>query len=550
MSPPTPTPRDGDAFDFVIVGGGTAGCLLANRLSASGAHRVLVLEAGGEPDGRWIPIPAGFGKLLVDPRFNWRFATTPEPGTRERAIAVPRGKGLGGSTLINGMIWVRGQPGDYDAWRDDAGARGWGWDDVAPTFRAIERWAGGDGDRDNGRDDGLRGRDGPMHVEPVRERYPIAAAFLDAAREAGQRRNDDYNGADQEGFGWYQVNQCAGRRFSAYDAWLAPARHRANLTVLTGAHVTALDFDGTRCTGVTVRRGGVDTRIVARRETILAAGAVQSPQLLELSGIGDPARLLALGIPVRHALPGVGEHYLDHYATRMNWRVRGTVTLNEMSRGWRLVREVAKYFAQRRGILTLGTGLVHGFVKTRPELPTPDAQWFFVHASYADASKRILDRAPGMTIGVTQLRPQSTGSIHARSRDPFDAPDIRPNFLSAEVDQRCLVDAMKLARHVVGQPAMRRYVDHEMNPGPQVVDDADWLAFARANGQTIYHPMGTCRMGEDAGAVVDSRLKVHGLAGLRVIDASVMPRMVSGNCQAAVMMVAERGAGFVVGDAA
>nr|MCU0869089.1 GMC family oxidoreductase N-terminal domain-containing protein [Burkholderiales bacterium] len=353
-----------ERFDYVIVGGGTAGCILADRLSASGRHRVLVLEAGGEPDGRWIKVPAGFAKLLVDPRFNWRFATTPEPGTRDRAIAVPRGKGLGGSTLINGMIWVRGQPADYDAWRD-AGAAGWGWADVEPTFRAIETYAAGGAGR---------GHDGPLHVEQVRERWPITGAFLDAAREAGQRLNDDYNGADQEGFGWYQVNQRDGRRWSAYDAWLAPARGRPNLTVQTGAHAVALDFDGTRCIGVTVRRGDRDVAVRANLEVLLAAGAVQSPQLLELSGIGDPARLQALGIPVRHALPGVGEHYIDHYATRMNWRVRGTVTLNEASRGWRLVREVAKYVAQRRGILTLGTGLVHGFVKTRPQLPTPDAQ--------------------------------------------------------------------------------------------------------------------------------------------------------------------------------
>lgn len=527
-----------DPFDYVIVGGGTAGCVLANRLSADGKQRVLMIEAGGEPASRWIAIPAGFSKLLTNRRYNWLFKTTPEPNTHDRVISVPRGRGLGGSTLINGMIYVRGQPQDYDAWQR-AGATGWGYADVEPCFRKLESYAPGGA---------TRGKQGPLNLEQVRERFPIAQGFLAAAAEDGQPMNADYNGDTQTGFGYYQVNQRNGQRWSAYDAYLQPARHRPNLVVVTDAQVQRLRLDGARCIGVIYRKGGEEVSVDARLEVILAAGAFQSPQLLELSGIGRADVLGPLGIPQRVNAPGVGENYIDHYATRMNWRVRNTVTLNEMSRGWRLVREVARFYAQRRGILTLGTGLVHGFVKTRPDMDRPDAQYFFMHASYANAAERILDREPGMTIGVSQLRPESVGSVHATSPDPQQQPAIRPNFLDSDVDRQCLVDAMKIARRIAGQPAMRHFVAHEMSPGDKVSDDAAWLDFARRNGQTIYHPIGTCRMGSDALAVVDPRLRVNGVQGLRVVDASVIPKIVSGNIQAAVMVVAEKGADLILAD--
>jgi choline dehydrogenase len=525
--------------DFVIVGGGTAGCILANRLTESGRYRVLLLEAGGEPESRWIPVPAGFSKLLVDPVYNWRFETEPEENTRNRVIAVPRGKGLGGSSLINGMIYVRGQPEDYDRW-ETGGAIGWSGAAVEPYFRRLEDYpAGGPG----------RGHGGPMKLHRVSERYTIADAFLKAARQDGQPIADDYNGSSQEGFGYYQVLQHRGRRWGVYEGYLAPARKRPNLRVETGAHVLRLDLDGARCTGLLYRQGDREIRVEAGIEVILAAGSVQSPQLLELSGIGRPSVLQPLGIEVRHALEGVGENYIDHFCTRMNWRVRNTTTLNERARGWRLAAAVAEYAFRRTGILTLATGLVHGFVRTRAELPTPDAQYFFMHASYADASKRILDREPGMTLGVAQLRPESSGSIHIRSTDPMAAPAIRPNFLAALSDRACLVDAMKIARRIVGQPALQPYVAHEMSPGPQIRTDDEWLEFARINGQTIYHPIGTCRMGDDPLAVVDLRLRVHGVAGLRVVDASVAPQMVSGNTQGVVMMIAERAADLILDDA-
>lgn len=529
-----------ETFDYVIVGGGNAGCVLANRLSASGKHSVLVLEAGGEGSGFWIPIPAGFSKLLVNDRFNWRFWTEPEAGTKDRVIAVPRGKGLGGSTLVNGMIYVRGQPQDYDGWAQQ-GCTGWGFDDVLPYFRKIETY--------DGVGDASRGRAGPLPITDVKERPAIGEAFIAAAQAAGHARNPDYNGAQQDGFGYYQVNQRAGRRVSAADAYLAPARNRPNLSVRTGAFVRKIVIENGRAAGVLVRLGDRQVRIDARAEIILTAGAIQTPQLLELSGIGDPAVLSAQGVPVVHALKGVGENYIDHFCTRMNWRVTLPVTLNEQAQGWRLMLAVAQYFATRRGILTLGTGLVHGFVRTREGLAGPDAQFFFMHASYANAAERKLDRQPGMTIGVTQLRPESRGTIHIASPDPDRQPAIRPNFLTSQTDRQCMVDGMKIARDIVSQGPMDAYRGPEISPGAECQSDADWLEFARRNGQTIYHASGTCRMGHGPDAVVDAGLKLHGVAGLRVADASIMPALVSGNTQAAVFMIAEKAADLILADA-
>ena len=530
---------DTDTFDYVIVGGGTAGCALAARLTESSNHTVLLLEAGSRDTGLWIRIPAGFTKLLTSSKYNWKFQTEPEDNVLGRTIAVPRGKGLGGSSSINGMIFVRGQPRDFDGW-SQLGATGWGFEDVLPYFKKLETFESGG--------DSSRGTSGPVNVVRVAERHEIAEALLSSSQQAGFRSNPDYNGAEQEGFGWYQVTQRNGRRWSATDAYLRPALSRSNLAVRTNAHVTRVNFNGRQAVGVTYRVGDKEIEVRARAEVILTAGAIQSPQLLELSGIGHPDVLKKAGIPVFHPLFGVGENYYDHFATRMNWRVKLPITLNELARGWRLGIAVGQYFLSHKGILTLGTGLVHGFVKTRPELSSPDVQYFFMHASYGDASTRALDSAPGMTIGVSQLQPESKGSIHIKSPDPFTAPAIRPNFLSAQVDCDALVEGMRIARKIVEQPAMDKYRSHELNPGPGVDTDDQWLDFARRTGQTIYHPVGTCRMGKGAGAVVDERLKVCGIERLRVVDASVMPTIVSGNTAAAVMMIAEKAADLIKAD--
>jgi len=398
--------------------------------------------------------------------------------------------------------------------------------------------------------DQARGKNGPMHIHQVSERYPLAHALLEAAVQDGQPLNQDYNGRTQEGFGYYQVAQKDGQRWSVVEGYLNPVRHRKNLTIRTGALVTKVNVKDGRCTGVTYRSTEGLHTVTAQREVILAAGAVQTPQLLELSGIGDPALLQRMGIEVVHAAPRVGENYIDHFATRMNWRVKNTQTLNELAQGWRLGVAALQYFTRKKGLLTLGTGLVHGFVKTQPRIATPDVQYFFMHASYANAAIRKLDRAPGMTIGVAGLRPTSQGSIHIKSKDPHQGPSIRPNFLATEQDQHTLIDGMKIVRQIVSRPALAHYIESEMNPGSAVQTDEQWLDFGRANGQTIYHPIGTCRMGSDDQAVVDVRLRFKGLQRLRIVDASVMPAMVSGNTQSPVMMVAERGADLILEDAA
>ena len=528
------------SFDYVIVGAGSAGCVMANRLSENPKNKVLLLEAGGPDTSFWIRVPVGFQKLLNHPTLNWNFETEPEDNVKGRRIPIPRGKALGGSSSINGMLYVRGNPIDFNTW-SQLGNRGWGYDDVVPYFKKAETF-------ERGGDD-VRGGGGPLNVVDMYERHELVDAFVKAGVERGHPANPDYNNGVQDGFGYYQVTQKDGRRHSAADAYLKPVMRRPNLKVETHALARRLIVEDGRVVGVAYDVKGDMREARAAASVVLSAGAVQSPQILELSGIGDPERLKAVGVDVVHPLKGVGENYRDHYAARIAWRVRQPITLNEQTRGLHFAKEVMKYLFTRRGILTWTAGIGHGFVKSRPELDTPDCQFFFAHGSF-DAITREFHREPGMTIGVYQCRPESRGSIHIKSPDPTEKPAIRPNFLSDPIDQAALIGGMRVAREVGQAGALSKYRDFEMYPGDAVTSDEDLLDYARETGATTYHVMGTCKMGTDADAmaVVDDRLRLRGLDGLRIADASVMPTMPSGNINAPVIMVAEKGAEMLLQD--
>ncbi len=536
-----------NTFDYIIVGAGSAGCVLANRLTEDGASTVLLLEAGGKDSSPMIHIPVGYAQTLKDPKINWLYETEPDPGTNNRPHVWPRGKVLGGSSSINGLLYVRGQKSDYDTWRQ-LGCEGWSSDDVHPYFVRSQ----------NQEREGLEGhgQGGPLNVSDVTQPHPVSDAVIEAAVQAGVPRNDDINGENQEGVSYYQLTVKNGRRCSAAAAYLKPARRRQNLKIETNALASKVLFDGKRATGVAYVRDGAAVEARATREVILCGGAINTPQLLELSGIGDPDVLKDHGIEVLSALKGVGANLQDHYVVPQRYRLKpGIVSVNEMTRGARFVGEIFKYLFQRKGLLTLSAAHIAAFVKTRPELDGPDVQYHILPATMdsdklANEQKMELETQPGLTIAPCQLRPESRGSIHIRSADPSEHPAIRPNYLSDPLDQQTIVEGLKWGRRIAEQEALSPYVDHEMDPGAEAASDEALLAYAREVGSTIYHPVGTAKMGRDDASVVDPQLKVYGVEGLRVIDASVMPRLVSGNTNAPTIMIAEKAADMIRGRAA
>jgi len=530
-----------DTFDYIIVGAGSAGCVLANRLTASGRHRVLLLEAGGRDRNVWIHIPLGYGKLFASKTFNWLYTSEPEPELDNRQIIQPRGKVLGGSSSINGLLYIRGQHADFDHWRQ-LGNAGWSFADVLPYFRRAEHQQRGA--------DALHGVGGPLAVSDVSEPHPLCEAFIEAAQQAGFPRNDDFNGPAQEGAGYFQLTARNGRRWSTARGYLRQARGRANLAVVTDALTTKILFSGRRAVGVEYRRGGATRIACASSEVILAAGAFNSPQLLQLSGVGPAHLLQPLGIPVIADMPSVGADLQDHLQVRMQYRCTLPITMNDVINSWRHRTHAGlRYALFRKGLLSVGAGYAGGFFRTSAMAATPDVQVIFIIFS-ADSVGAALHPFPGFIATVCQLRPQSRGFVHIRSADPAVPPKIQPRYLSSPFDQDTTVAGLKLLRRIMDQPAMRTYIAEQRAPDPRLTSDADLLAFARATGTTVFHPTSTCRMGSDAGAVVDERLRVRGFTGLRVVDGSIMPTVVSGNTNAAIVMIAEKGADMILQDAA
>ncbi len=530
-----------DTFDYVIVGAGSAGSLLAHRLGEDAGVTVCVLESGGPDTSPWIAIPGGFVKLVYSPDFTWPFYSEPSPHTNGRALHLPQGRVVGGSSSINGMVYARGQRGDFDSWAQ-RGNRGWGYRDVLPYFRRAERRIGAGDDR-------FRGRDGRLTVSDANWPHPLCEAFIAGAVALGIPRNHDSNGIVQEGAGYFQRTIYRRRRMSVARAFLHPAVARGNVDLRTGVHVHAVTFDGRRARGIAYRQGETLHEVRARREVIVCAGAVNSPKLLQLSGVGDAGRLGALGVPLVHHLPSVGENLRDHFTVRMVARAKNCVSINETTRGARFALEVAKWVLGRPSILSLSPSLVHVYWKSDAVLDRGDLQVLFTPGSYKEGRNYVLDDMPGMSCGARQQRPESAGYVRLRSVDPREHPIVQPNYLAEEKDRAVLLAAMKLGRRLFRTPQLAPYFDQELLPGPGVNSDDELLGFARSRGTTAYHLVGTCRMGPatDATAVVDDKLRVHGVEGLRVADASIMPGVPSANTNAATIMIAEKASDMIRG---
>ena len=534
------SPHDVAEFDYVIVGAGSAGCVLANRLSADGRHSVLLLEAGPKDSNFWIHVPIGYGKLFKDKRVNWMYQTEPEPGLGGRQVFQPRGKVLGGSSSINGLLYVRGQHEDYDRWRQ-LGNVGWGFDDVLPYFKKAENQIRGA--------DQYHGTDGPLSVSDWRHHDPLSEAFVKAAVEAGIPFNPDFNGATQEGAGFFQTTTQRGRRASSAFCYLRPARSRANLRIETDALAQRVTFEDRRARSIDYRQNGVVRSARARREILLSSGAYNSPQLLQLSGVGPADLLKQHGIDVVLDAAGVGHDLQDHLQVRLVMRCAQKVTLNDIvASPLRSALAGAQYAAFRNGALTIAAGTSGAFFKTSPRLATPDIQIHFIPFS-TDKMGEKLHAFSGFTASVCQLRPESRGSLKIRSADPAAPPEIRINYLATETDRSAFIDGIRILRDILGRPALKPFVVSEAYPGSDKVSDDDILDYCRKTGSTVYHPTSTCRMGSDPLAVVDQRLRVRGIEGLRVVDASVMPDLMSGNTNAPTIMIAEKASDMILEDA-
>jgi choline dehydrogenase len=527
-------------FDYVIVGAGSAGCVLANRLSADGKNSVLLLEAGPKDSNIWIHVPLGYGKLFKAKKVNWMYQTEPEPGLDGRTVFQPRGKVLGGSSSINGLLYVRGQHEDYDRWRQH-GNSGWGYDDVLPYFKKAE-------DQQRGGDD-FHGTGGPLPVSDLGHPDPLSAAFIAAAVESGLPLNPDFNGASQEGAGFFQTTTRRGRRASTAVAYLRPAKGRSNLHVETSALAQRILFEGRRAVAIEYRKAGGLRTARARKEIFISGGAYNSPQLLQLSGVGPAELLRKHGIDVVLDAPGVGQDLQDHMQVRMVMRCTQKITLNDIiNHPVRRMLAGARYAAFRRGPLTIAAGTSGAFFKTSPRLATPDIQIHFLPFS-TDKMGEKLHSFSGFSASVCQLRPESRGSLRIRSADPTAPPEIRINYLATEVDRTANIEGLKILRKILQAPALRSYVTEEVDPGIKVSTDEELLNFCRQRGSTVYHPTSTCRMGSDPLAVVDARLRLRGIEGLRVVDASIMPDLISGNTNAPVIMIAEKAADMILQDA-
>lgn len=523
-------------YDYIIVGAGSAGAALAYRLTEDPSNKVLLLEAG-KASHPYSRLPVSFGLLIDNPAANWRYFSEPEEGTANRAIPVPRGKLLGGSSSINGLVYVRGQTLDYDTWAQ-LGCRGWSWQDLEPVFLRMENYEKGG--------DGVRGAGGPLGISEVPDQNPLYDALFAAAEAAGYRRNPDYNGPDQEGIVKTQATIRRGRRMSTAHCYLRPAMGRRNLKIVTEATTQRVILEGKRCVGVAYLHGGRSVEAHAGREVILSAGAIGSPQILELSGIGRPDVLQAHGIAVQHELAAVGENFRDHINARIQWKVIAPgVSYNERAQGLNLFGQVLKYATSGGGFLSLPSAPLLAFLKTRPELETPDVQMHLVPYAVKDPKRRKLHDFPGMTVACYQLRPESLGSIHIRSADPSAQPAIRFNFLGDQIDRETMVEGFKMMRRIVEAPPMDPFRGEEYSPGGDVGSDDEIEHWIRQNSETAYHPIGTCRMGPGPNAVVDERLKIYGIEGLRVADASIFPTMPSGNTNAPSIMVGEKCADLI-----